>query len=137
MTYDPISSPRLEGTTATHSCNSGYGLFGERERMCQSDRTWSGEIVTYNGKLMGKNHVFSPRFFNVAITCPPLADSLYGLISYSTNTSPYLFGTQATYTITCPLGQERSGGDDVRICLGDGHSTVGVWTGTAPICAGW
>ncbi len=78
VTYDPTSSPRLEGTTATHNCNSGYVLFGERERMCQSDRTWSGEIVTCNGKMMGKNHVFSLRFFNIAITCPPLADSPYG-----------------------------------------------------------
>ena len=25
----------------------------------------------------------------------------------------------------------------MRICLGDGHSTIGVWTGTAPVCAGW
>ena len=59
------------------------------------------------------------------------------MILYSPNTSPYLFGSQATYTVTCPPGQERRGGNDVRICSGDGHSTIGVWTGTAPVCAGW
>ncbi len=49
VTYDPTSSPRLEGTTATHNCNGGNVLSGERERMCQSNRTWSGENVTCNG----------------------------------------------------------------------------------------
>ena len=49
VTYDPTASSRLEGTTATHNCNSSYVLSGERERICQSDRTWSGEIVTCNG----------------------------------------------------------------------------------------
>ena len=73
----------------------------------------------------------------IAIICPPLAYSPYGPISYSPNTSPYLFGTQATYTVPCPPGEERRGGDDLRICFGNGHSTVGMWTGTAPICAGW
>ena len=41
------------------------------------------------------------------------------------------------YTVVCPPGQERSGGDGVRICLGDGQTTVGAWTETAPVCAGW
>ncbi|XP_064386538.1 sushi, von Willebrand factor type A, EGF and pentraxin domain-containing protein 1-like isoform X2 [Halichondria panicea] len=118
VTYDPTSSPRLERTTATHNCNSGYVLLGERKRMCQSNRTWSGEIVTCN-----------------VIVCPPLADSPYEPISYSPKTSPYLIGTQAMYMVTCPPGQERRGGNDVRICVRDGRSTVGVWTGTAPICA--
>ncbi|XP_064386052.1 sushi, von Willebrand factor type A, EGF and pentraxin domain-containing protein 1-like [Halichondria panicea] len=118
VTYDPTASSRLEGTTATHNCNSSYVLSGERERICQSDRTWSGEIVTCNATI-----------------CPPLADSPYGSLFYSPNKSPYLYGTQATYTITCPPGQNRSRGNDVRICVGDGRSTVGAWTGTAPICA--
>ena len=48
--YDPTSSPRLEGTTATHNCNSSYVLSGGSQRICQSDKTWSGEIVTCNGK---------------------------------------------------------------------------------------
>ena len=42
------------------------------------------------------------------------------------------------YTISCPEGMERDGGDDVSICTGDGNSTsaVGVWSGTAPTCTG-
>ncbi len=50
VTYDPTSSPRLEGTTATYNCNSGYVHSGERQRICQSDRMWSGDTVTCNGK---------------------------------------------------------------------------------------
>ncbi|XP_064386521.1 uncharacterized protein LOC135335055 isoform X2 [Halichondria panicea] len=118
VTYGPTSSPRLEGTTATHNCNFGYVRFGEEERICQSNRTWSGDVVTCN-----------------AIICPPVADSPYGSISYSPNTSPYLIGTNARYTVTCPPGQERRG-DGGRNCFGDGSSTMGAWTGTAPICAG-
>ncbi len=40
------------------------------------------------------------------------------------------------YTISCPEGMERDGGDDVRTCTADENSTVGVWNGTAPTCAG-
>ncbi len=70
---------------------------------------------------------------SIAIICPPL-DSPYGSISYSPNTSLHLIGTQAMQTLTCPPGEKSGGG--VRICMGDGRSTVGAWTGTAPICAG-
>ncbi len=28
-------------------------------------------------------------------------------------------------------------GDRTRICTGNGHSAVGVWSGVAPVCAGW
>ena len=51
VTYDPTSSPRLERTTATHNCNFGYVRFGERMRVCQSARTWSGDVVTCNGMV--------------------------------------------------------------------------------------
>ncbi len=42
------------------------------------------------------------------------------------------------YTINCPEGMERGGGDDVRTCTGDVHSimAMGVWNGTAPTCIG-
>ena len=73
--------------------------------------------------------------FLIAIICPPLADSPYGLITYS-NTSPYLIRAQARYTITCPPGQETRGISIFRVCTGDGRSTVGVWDGAAPVCAG-
>ena len=36
VTYDPTSFPRLEGTMATHICNSDSIISGEPERTCQS-----------------------------------------------------------------------------------------------------
>ncbi len=62
----------------------------------------------------------------------------YGMITYLhvREAPPFSYGTQATYTVTCPHGQERRGGDDMRTCTGDGRSTVGVWSGTFPVCAG-
>ena len=72
-----------------------------------------------------------------AITCPSLPDQTHTSITYSTDTtSPLPFGTQARYTIDCPEGMERGGGDNVRTCNADGNSAVGVWNGTAPICTG-
>ncbi len=50
VTYDPTSSPRLEGTTATHICNGNSVRSGGSQRICQSDRMWSGDIITCNGK---------------------------------------------------------------------------------------
>ncbi len=38
--------------------------------------------------------------------------------------------------IACPEGMERDGGDDVRTCTDVENSAVGVWNGTAPVCAG-
>ncbi len=44
--YSPYTTPRLEGTVATHSCGEGYGLSPSvRTRTCQPDKTWSGENV--------------------------------------------------------------------------------------------
>ena len=50
ISYSPDTTPRLEGTVATHSCDGGYGLSVEDDRTCQSDRTWSGGNVTCGGK---------------------------------------------------------------------------------------
>ncbi len=36
----------------------------------------------------------------------------------------------------CPVGMEERGGNYLRTCTGDGRSTVGVWSGAAPVCAG-
>ncbi len=77
-------------------------------------------------------------FSITAITCPRFPDQTHtSTITYSTDTTPpFPIGTQATYTVNCPEGMERDGGDDVRTCTSDGRSTVGVWNGTAPTCTG-
>ena len=46
ISYSPDTTPRLEGTVATHSCDVGYVLSGGSVRTCQSDRTWSGGEIT-------------------------------------------------------------------------------------------
>ncbi len=56
-----------------------------------------------------------------------------GMIVYST-TPPFNFGTTATYQ--CNDGYSLASGDRVRTCTGDGTSTVGQWSGTAPVCSG-
>ena len=59
ITYNPASSPRLDGATATHTCNTGYELSGDtvNPRVCQSDRSWSGGDITCLGEMMYKIHV--------------------------------------------------------------------------------
>jgi hypothetical protein len=39
-----------EGSLATYSCNEGFGLAGDRGRICQSDGMWSGEAATCVGR---------------------------------------------------------------------------------------
>ncbi len=58
------------------------------------------------------------------------------MITYHHETTLYSYGTQARYNVSCPPELERSGGDDVRTCIANGNSAVGVWSGAAPICAG-
>ena len=52
ISYSPDTTPRLEGTVATHSCDVGYRLSVEISRTCQSDRTWSGGTIVCEGILM-------------------------------------------------------------------------------------
>ena len=71
-------------------------------------------------------------FIFVAVTCSALSTDVNGVISYSPDTSePFDFGTRATYSCTegfyLPVG-----GNIERMCEGDGSSTSGVWSGTAP-----
>ena len=51
INYHPDTTPRLEGTVATQSCDDGYEPLGGTERTCQSDRTWSGGVITCIGEL--------------------------------------------------------------------------------------
>ena len=51
ITYSTPTSPRPQGTTATHNCNTGYELSGGTVRTCLSDRTWSGGDITCQREL--------------------------------------------------------------------------------------
>ncbi len=47
ISYNPATSPILEGAMATHACVTGYRLSSSTiTRTCQSDRTWSGSPLT-------------------------------------------------------------------------------------------
>ncbi len=50
VTYNPSTTPRLEDTVATHTCNTGYNLDGDKTRTCQNDRQWSSAAPSCNGE---------------------------------------------------------------------------------------
>ncbi len=52
VTYNPSTTPRLEDTVATHTCNTGYTLEGASIRTCQSDRQWSLTAPSCNGEML-------------------------------------------------------------------------------------
>ena len=49
ISYSPDTTPRLEGTVATHSCDDGYILSGGVNRTCQSNGKWNGGSTTCKG----------------------------------------------------------------------------------------
>ncbi|XP_064384964.1 uncharacterized protein LOC135333878 isoform X2 [Halichondria panicea] len=118
--YQPdLFSPFDYQTTATYSCIPGYALSGgDIVRTCTSSLgsgVWTGTASTCE-----------------AITCPALSNPANGQVTFATDTTvPYDFGTVATYT--CGTGFGLSG-DMTRTCSGDGSSTTGMWSATAPTC---
>ena len=57
------------------------------------------------------------------------------MIVYSSDTTlPHDYGTTATYE--CDTGYEITNEGSERTCTGDGSSSVGQWSGTAPVCSG-
>ena len=46
--------------------------------------------------------------------------------------APFELGTTATYV--CDLGYGVLEDSDVRVCMKDGFSEIGMWNGTAPSC---
>ena len=72
-------------------------------------------------------------FVFAAIVCTNLTAPTNGRIVYSSDTtSPYDFGTEATYE--CDIGFGISQGDRMRTCGGFGSSTEGMWSGDAASC---
>ncbi|XP_064387965.1 uncharacterized protein LOC135336171 isoform X3 [Halichondria panicea] len=115
-----ITSPFEYQTTATYSCDTGYGLFGgDRMRTCVGSSSgpgeWSGTVPTCE-----------------AITCMDLSAPTNGRIDYSPEiTSPYGFGTTAMYVCDSGFGVSVL---EPKICSGDDSSAIGVWSGTTPTC---
>ncbi|XP_064386678.1 E-selectin-like [Halichondria panicea] len=130
ITYTIDNTPNYDlGTVATYVCDAGFVLdlsLGRSEiRTCIDD----------NGlDTIGVFDRQAPRC--VRNICQPLFPYPYGTIIYHHEIPPYSYGTRAQYVVSCPPKLERRGGDDVRTCTDNGNSAVGVWSGTAPICAG-
>ncbi len=51
ISYSPTTTPILEGVVATHSCVTGYTLSSGPDRVCQSNRMWSGGVITCQSEL--------------------------------------------------------------------------------------
>ena len=51
ISYSPDTSPILEGAMATYVCMTGYRPSSGPDRVCQSDRTWSGGVITCQSEL--------------------------------------------------------------------------------------
>ncbi len=67
------------------------------------------------------------------ILCLSLDEPENGIIMYNIDVLvPFDLGTTATYV--CNIGFGLSGGVGVRTCIGNGKSSVGEWTESAPNC---
>ena len=67
------------------------------------------------------------------IRCPDIADPYYGQIDFSPDRrAPFDYGTQAVYS--CDDGYTLTGAESLRLCVGDGSSDVGYWTGQDMAC---
>ena len=49
ISYSPMGTTILEGAVATHVCHEGYRLSSEVSRTCESDKSWSGKVITCQG----------------------------------------------------------------------------------------
>ncbi len=79
--------------------------------------------------------VITPLHTTTAITCSTGPnDVANGVIVYSSDTTPYDYGTTAMYE--CDPGYELTSGPSKRICTGDGNSSVGYWSGSIAVCSG-
>jgi len=142
-------------TTATYSCDTGYGLSGgESVRTC-SGVDWSGTPPTCQGivEMISLNGWFNCHcnqqlfiitaheidfdsyfilYFPPAIECPELMAPDNALLQFTDITRSY--GSSAVFL--CSTGYGFSGGDTMLSCEGDSSTPTGVWAGTIPTCQG-
>ena len=134
------TSPFDYQTTASYSCDTGFGLSGgDSVRTCVSSSAgpgeWSGTAPTCEGWHQINFRITFTCFLHPALMCSDLPVPDNGGIVYSSGmTSLYDFGTTATYM--CDTGFGISGGNVLRTCRGSGLSPNGTWTGIAPLCDG-
>lgn len=65
--------------------------------------------------------------------CPDIPNPTNGRIDFAPDETAFFdYATNATYV--CNFGYGLSGTNTIRRCGGDGTSTTGVWSGSAPTC---
>ena len=116
------------GLTATYNCNTGYNLTGNRTRICQATRLWSGSAPTCPRMLWVSYYQLSSTLhavfiFSTAVDCGSLPNPANGQVSHSVGTT---FGSAATYS--CNTGYNLVG-DRTRMC-----QATRMWSGSAPTC---
>ena len=92
--------------------------------------------TTFIYSLDPKHTYYVNAFCCIAVLCNTLGAPVNGQVIYSPDTtSPYDFGTMATYV--CDSGFGISGGTRTRACSdGDGLTNAGVWSRSSVTCDG-
>ena len=122
-------SSRTPGSTATYTCDFGFVLQGDEQRVCMENETWSGEPPTCFRKFKFLSyypifHSYSLFLFSAETTCPDLPNPTNGIVDIQGNTP----GGSAVYL--CNPGLSLIGSSR-RICNVDG-----TWSGDPPTCIG-
>ena len=126
-------SSRTPGSTATYTCNFGFVLQGDEQRVCMENETWSGEPPTCLRKFRFHSYYLIPDvpflfvlslLLSAETTCPDLPNPANGIVDIQGNTP----GGSAIYL--CNPGLSLIGSSR-RICNVDG-----TWSGDPPTCIG-
>ena len=148
-TTDPDYNHTVD-TIATYSCNEGYALVGDKQRVCVDDDQLD-TIGQWNGSVSCEGELFEPAteihicpthfVYNTcisplaAIVCPALDELENGQITYDVdNATDFALDTIAMHT--CNKGYSLVG-QFIRTCMDDDQmDTIGVWSEVAPSCQG-
>ncbi|XP_071948695.1 CUB and sushi domain-containing protein 1-like [Antedon mediterranea] len=112
----PVLDPPMHGVIVTQGssyndviefdCNTGYNLQGSRQRTCQQDGQWSGELTTCNPVMCP---VLDPPMHGVIVT---QGSSYNDVIEFDCNTGYNLQGSRQR---TCQQDGQWSG--ELTICI--------------------
>jgi CUB/sushi domain-containing protein len=98
------------GMTATYSCETGYGLVGDAQAICQASASWSGA----RSCALIDCGTYTPTDPNILVNNP--TQTYYGAIA----------------DLTCGAGYSESGGTEITCGLDGGGE--GAWLGVEPSC---
>ena len=111
---------------ANYSCDTGYILYGDMNRTCQSNGTWSGSAPTCEGRFLDIMSLYSSLSELIAVDCGDLTPPSNGSVAFTFTT----FGNESIANYSCDTGYILYG-DMNRTCQSNG-----TWSGSAPTCEG-